>query len=108
MNWITIVWSINAGACLTLAAIYSLVWCKQRDNGVHLLLVCSAVAAAAVAGFELAMLDAESVRRYEALVRWIHVPVWVLTVSFVGFVRLYLQAGRRWLAWVSTACEQSC
>jgi len=27
------------------------------------------------------------------------VPVWVLTVSFVMFVRLYLHAGRPWLAW---------
>ena len=26
-------------------------------------------------------------------------PVWVLTVSFVMFVRLYLHAGRPWLAW---------
>ena len=31
---------------------------------------------------------------YEALIRWIHVPVWVLTLSFVAFVRLYLRAGR--------------
>jgi PAS domain S-box-containing protein len=27
------------------------------------------------------------------------VPVWVLTLSFVAFVRLYLRAGRAWLAW---------
>jgi len=33
------------------------------------------------------------------LVRWVHVPTWVLTVSFVAFVRLYLDAGRPWLAW---------
>ena len=25
--------------------------------------------------------------------------VWVLIVSFVAFVRLYLHAGRAWLAW---------
>jgi two-component system, LuxR family, sensor kinase FixL len=57
------------------------------------------VAAAAIAAFELAMMHAETVGRYEALVRWIHVPVWVLIVSFVSFVRLYLHAGRPWLAW---------
>src|SRR5205823_247204 len=27
------------------------------------------------------------------------VPVWVLTLSFLAFVRLYLRAGRRWLVW---------
>src|SRR6266516_6765802 len=99
MSWITVVWSMNGAACLTLAAFYFVVWCKQRENWVHLLFSCSAVAAAAIAGFELTMMHAETVARYQALVRWIHVPVWVLIVSFVIFVRLYLHAGRPWLAW---------
>ena len=32
MNWITVIWSMNAGACLTLAVFYGAVWCKQREN----------------------------------------------------------------------------
>jgi len=99
MSWITIVWSVNAGACLTLAAIYLVVWCRQRESWVHLLFSCSAIAAAAIAVIELAMLHTQTVERYEALVRWIHVPMWVLLLSFVAFVRLYLRAGRPWLAW---------
>ena len=99
MNWITIAWSMNAAACLTLAAFYCAVWCKQRENWVHLLFSCSAIAAAAISAFELGMLNAQTIERYQALVRWIHLPTWVLTVSFVAFVRLYLRAGRRWLAW---------
>ncbi len=99
MSWITVVWSINVGACLTLAAMYLAVWCKQRESWVHLLFSCSAIAAAAVSAFELGMLNAQTVERYQALVRWIHVPVWVLLLSFVAFVRLYLHAGRAWLAW---------
>ena len=99
MSWITIVWSMNAAACLTLAGIYLLVWCKQRQDWAHLLFSFTAVAAAAIAAFELAMMHAETVGQCEALMRWIHVPVWVLVISFVSFVRLYLHAGRRWLAW---------
>ena len=99
MSWITIVWSMNAAACLTLAGIYLVVWCKQRQLLAHLVFSITAVAAAAIAGFELAMMHAGTVGQYEALVRWIHVPVWVLTVAFVAFVRLYLHAGRPWLAW---------
>ena len=99
MSWITIVWSMNAAACLTLAAIYLVVWCKQREGWAHLLFSVTAVAAAAIAAFELAMMHAGTVGQYEALLRWIHVPVWVLTLSFVAFVRLYLRAGRPWLAW---------
>ena len=45
------------------------------------------------------MLNATTVEQYQLLMRWIHVPVWVLTLSFVAFVRLYLHAGRAWLVW---------
>src|SRR6266404_7883174 len=99
MSWITVLWSMNSAVCLTLAALYGLVWCKERDSWVHLLFSCSAVAAAAISAFELWMMNAQTVERYQALVRWIHVPVWVLMLSFVAFVRLYLHAGRAWLAW---------
>jgi PAS domain S-box-containing protein len=64
-----------------------------------LLFSCSAVAAAAISLLELWMLNARTVEQYQLLTRWIHVPVWVLTLSFVAFVRLYLHAGRAWLAW---------
>jgi two-component system sensor kinase FixL len=99
MSWITIAWSMNAGACFVLAAVYFVVWCNQRDSWPHLLFACSAVAAAVMALIELAMLHSTTVDEYAALIRWIHVPVWLLTLSFVAFVRLYLHAGRAWLAW---------
>ena len=99
MSWITIFWSMNVAACLTLAAFYGAVWCKQRDNWMHLLFSCSAVAAAAISAFELRMINATTVEQYQLLVRWRHLPTWVLTVSFVAFVQLYLQAGRTWMAW---------
>ena len=99
MNWVTVIWSMNVGACLTLAAFYGAVWCKQRENSAYLLFSCSAVAAAIISAFELWMLNATTVEQYQLLMRWIHVPVWVLTLSFVAFVRLYLHAGRAWLAW---------
>jgi len=90
---------MNAAACLTLAAFYFVVWLKQRENWVHLLFSCSAIAAAAISAFELWMMNAREVDQYALLVRWIHVPVWVLTVTFVAFVRRYLHVGRAWLAW---------
>lgn len=99
MNWVTVLWSMNAGACLTLAAFYGVVWSNQRKNWSYLLFSCSAIAAAVISAFELQMLNATTVKQYELLIRWIHVPVWVLTLSFVAFVRTYLHAGRPWLAW---------
>jgi two-component system, LuxR family, sensor kinase FixL len=99
MSWITAVWSMNAAVCLTFAGFYFVVWCKQRQNLVYLFFSCSATAAAAISAFELWMLNSKTVEQYELLVRWIHVPTFVLTLSFVAFVRLYLHAGRAWLAW---------
>jgi PAS domain S-box-containing protein len=99
MSWVTVIWSMNAGACLTLAAFYGTVWRKQRQNRVYLLFSFSAVAAAALFTFEICMMNARTVEEYQLLVRWIHVPMWVLTLSFVAFVRLHLGVGRAWLAW---------
>ena len=98
MSWITIVWSMNAAACLTLAGIYLLVWCKQHKGWV-LVFSCSAVAAAALTAFELVLLRVQTTEQYGAILRWVQLPVWVLVVSLVVFVRLYLRAGRPWLAW---------
>ena len=99
MSWITIVWSMNAAACLTLAGIYLLVWCKQRVSWVYLVFSCSAMAAAAIAMIELALMRADGTVEYGVIMRWAQLPVWVLIVSLVVFVRLYLHTGRPWLAW---------
>ena len=99
MSWITVVWSMNAAACLTLAGIYLLVWCKQRASWVYLVFSCSAVATAAIALLELALMRADATVQYGVIMRWVQLPVWTLIVSLVVFVRLYLRAGRPWLAW---------
>ena len=99
MSWIAIVWSMNAAACLTLAGIYLLVWCRQRTDLAYLVLSCSTVAGAALTAFELALLQAQSVEDYAETLRWAQLPVWALVVSVVIFVQLYLHAGRLWLAW---------
>jgi two-component system, LuxR family, sensor kinase FixL len=90
---------MNAAACLTLAGFYFAIWCKQRQRPMYLVFSCSAISAAAISAFELWMLNSTTVDEYESLLRWIHVPTWVLTLSFVAFVRLYLHAGRVWLVW---------
>jgi two-component system sensor kinase FixL len=99
MSWIIIVWSMNAAACLTLATIYLLVWSKQRKDWAYLVLSCNAVAGAALTAFELWLLRAQSAEEYAGILRWTQLPVWSLIVTVVVFVRLYLRAGRLWLAW---------
>ena len=103
MNWITVFWSINVGACLTLALMYLAVWCRGRESFVRLLFSCIAASAALIAAYELQLIRADTSEEYCAILRWRAVPVWVLVLSLVGFTRLYLRAGRSWLAW--TACS---
>ena len=103
MSWLTVFWSINVGACLTLALMYLAVWCRERESFVRLLFSCIAASAALIAAYELQLIRADTSEEYCAILRWRAVPVWVLVLSLVGFTRLYLRAGRSWLAW--SACS---
>src|SRR5216117_613935 len=99
MSWVTIIWSMGAGACVVLALMHIVVWWKDRAARASLVFAVMAVAVAVFAALELAMMRAETPAQFGTALRWIHVPVWVIIVSLVIFVRLYLRAGRRWLAW---------
>ena len=102
MSWVTSLWSMIAAACLTLAAIHLLIWSKKHNAWPSLLFAGMAVATAAVAGCELWLMRAETPQAFSAVLRWAHVPYWVVVLALVAFVRLYLRAGRPWLAW--TVC----
>jgi len=105
MSWVTVIWSMSAGACLTLAFLQFIVWWKDRSARASLVFSVGAVAVAVFAGLELALMRAETPAQFGTVARWIHVPGWVLIVSIVAFVRLYLNAGRRWLAWTVVAAR---
>ena len=90
---------MGSGACLTLALIHVVVWWKDRGARANLVFSVMAIAVAAFAALELAMMRAQTPEQFGSDVRWVHVPVWVIIVSLVIFVHLYLKAGRQWLAW---------
>jgi two-component system, LuxR family, sensor kinase FixL len=102
MHWVEIIWSMSAATCLALAGVHLLVWLKARDSWLSLLFSTSAVAAAVIAGFEMAMMHTHTTAQFGVLLRWMQVPVWVIVVSLVWFVKLYLRADRPWLVW--TVC----
>jgi two-component system, LuxR family, sensor kinase FixL len=103
MSWVTIIWSMVASACLTLAAVNLLVWCKKRSAWANLLFSSTAVAAAAMAFCELWMMRAETPGQFATALRWLHVAAWVMILSLIGFVLFYMRAGRPWLAWTTCA-----
>jgi two-component system sensor kinase FixL len=99
MSWVTVIWPMVASACLTLAAMHLLVWVKKRTAWANLIFALMATATAAVAGDELWLMRTDTAREFGVVLRWAHVPYWVLIVALVAFVRLYLKAGRLWLAY---------
>jgi two-component system, LuxR family, sensor kinase FixL len=102
MNLVTIIWSMVASACFTLAGIYLLVWFNNRTARAYLLFSLSAVAVTAFAFCELWVMLAQTPEEFGTAMRWAHVPLLLWLVSTVWFVRFHLGAGRLWLAW--TVC----
>jgi PAS domain S-box-containing protein len=82
-----------------LGVVHLFVWQKQRSQYANVLFFVLAISAAAYGGFELARMRAETPASLAALARWSHVPLTVVILSIVGFVRLYFDAGRLWLAY---------
>ncbi len=103
MSWVTVIWSMVASACLTLAAIYFLVWCRNRTAWAHLLFSVTAAATTGLAFCELWLMRAQTPAEIVAAMRWVQLAVFFLFVSITWFVRIYLRAGRSWLAWTVTA-----
>jgi two-component system, LuxR family, sensor kinase FixL len=100
MSWVTIIWSMIASACLTLAALHLLVWFKKLAAWSNLLFALAAAGTAGTAFCELWLMHAQTAGEYGMAIRWGHLPYWVSIISLVGFVRLYMRAGRLWLAWM--------
>lgn len=99
MNWVTVVFSMTASACLTTALIYGFIWWRQRNQWAYLLFALAALSTAVFAFCDLAEMLAQTPAQYGAAVRWAQVSLWAVILSLAGFVRLYLRAGRLWLLW---------
>ena len=97
----TMVWSMIAAACFTLAAIYGLVWWFYRSRWDRLAYVWMASATGAMALLEIALMTAPTPEAFTAALRWHHVPVWMNFLAIIAFVRLHLGAGRMWLGWLA-------
>jgi two-component system, LuxR family, sensor kinase FixL len=100
MSLITIIWSMIASACLTLAAISFLTWVRNREAWANLSFSLLATGTAAWTFCELSMMRAETPAEFATALKWGQVAVWLVVVPLVGFVRFYLKAGRPWLAWM--------
>lgn len=99
LSWTPIIFAILVTACLTLAVVHLIVSLKIRHTSGNLLLSLGAsTALAAMAFCELSMMRAATPAEYGVALRWLHVPVFILILTLVGFVLFHLRVGRWWLA----------
>jgi len=103
MNWVEVAWTMMIAASLMLGVVHLFVWQKQRSQYANLLFFVLAVSAAAFGAFELARMQAATPVSLAVNARWSHVPLAMVIISAVWFVRLYFGAGRLWLAYAVTA-----
>jgi two-component system, LuxR family, sensor kinase FixL len=100
MSWVTVIFSMIASACLTMAVIHGFIWARKPQVWFNLLFAMMSLGTGMSAGLELAQMRAESTAQIALALQWEHVSVWVTLLALVGFVRLYLRAGRTWLLWI--------
>jgi signal transduction histidine kinase len=103
MGLVTIVWSMEAAAAATLAALCGLAWLGERRELGRLIFIVIAVGVAAGTRCEVGMMHAATAAEYAQWLRWYHLPVFVVIVGYVFLVRSYLGTGRLSLAWTIIA-----
>lgn len=100
-HWTIALWSATAGICAVFAAINFLVWLSRRQSSAHGIFAIMAACIAVLALGEVALMHTATTAEYIAILRWTQIPVFVVLVAVVAFVRVYLRAGRLWLGLTS-------
>jgi two-component system sensor kinase FixL len=98
MNWITLTWPMLAGACLTLGLIELRIGIAQPPRAARLLFALSAFAVAAISGFELALMQADTLADWWRSMRLLDIAVGLMLLSLTGFIWVYFGTGRKSVA----------
>jgi two-component system, LuxR family, sensor kinase FixL len=104
MSWVTFVWALVFGACVTMALPHLLIGINGRKRE-NLFFAVAALSVAGIAFGELAMMQSQSTQEIGRTQQWTHVPVFFLVVGIVGFVRAYFGTGRLWLGMAACAAR---
>ena len=98
LSFVTIVWSMIATAAVLLGLMHLSRWAMDRSERVDLTFAIVALSFVGVSIAEIGTMQARSADAWVFWVRWCHLPLAVMIVATVVFVRQYLGTGRKWLA----------
>src|SRR4051812_32512138 len=96
MSWVTFIWALILGACVTMALPHLFVSVKRRAWE-NFLFAMAALAVAGIVVGELAIMHARTTGEIGRATQWIHLPIFFLYMGTIGFVGTYFGTGRRWL-----------
>jgi PAS domain S-box-containing protein len=100
MTWITILWPMVTGACVTMALIHLRTGLRQRPGAAHLLFSLNAFVVAIFSCLELASTRVGSPAQFLELQRWLDIMGAAMFASLTAFVWVFLGTGRKWLAFL--------
>jgi len=101
MSWITVLWSMLATVSLAFALLHFFIWAKGIQPWANLSFAIAAIAISVITGMELMAMRTTSIEQMALILRWVHLPILVLWLAIVCFVRCYFDAGRSWLAGIA-------
>jgi PAS domain S-box-containing protein len=81
-----------------MAWVHGFVWWWRRE-AVNAIFALMAVSTVLFSAGEIWMMQAGTVDEFGRALWWSHIPALMVIVSLAWFVRIYLRAGRVWLAW---------
>lgn len=94
MNWVTIIWSMVASACLMLAALHGFIWFRDRRSWANLFFAVMALGVIGLVGGEVGTMYAATPAEYGRAIRWTHLAYAFEVVATLGFVHVYFGTGR--------------
>lgn len=107
MSWVTVIWSLAAGACLTLGITHLLIWRRISARRANFAFAAAAISTAGIAFCELSLMTSSDPKDYQTIQRWAHLPVAIMLVSLASFVRHYFQTTRPWLFWLAVTARMT-
>jgi len=98
MTWVTILWPMVTGACVTMALIHLRIGRRNTPGTAQLLFSLSAFVVAAFSCLELASTRADSPAQFLEIQRWLDILGGAMLISVMAFVWVLFGTGRKWLA----------
>jgi len=103
MDWIAVVWLASIGACLVLALMHLLVWCRDWRSLANLCFPLIALGIVGLGASEIALMRTSSPSEFLEIVRLGHLIFGITVAASLLFVHFSFGTGRNWLLFAALA-----